>query len=386
MKRLSARTERLGTESAFTVLARARQLEAAGRDIVHLEIGEPDFDTPDHVVAAGRAAIADGLTGYGPAAGSPELRASIADVDGAARGVELTADNVLITPGGKPVMFYLLLTLAEAGDEVIYPDPGFPIYESMIRYCGAQPVPIPLVEERGFGFDIDELTRLVTDRTKLLILNSPSNPTGGVLDDRLLDDIADLAADADLWVLSDEIYRRLAYDGDAPSLLSRPGAAERTVVLDGHSKCYAMTGWRLGYAIGPPAVLHHLEKLQVNSTSCAATFTQVAGLAAITGPQDTVVEMRETFRARRDHVVGRLNKLPGVSCAVPAGAFYAFPNITGTSLSSDVLANRLLDEAGVAVLAGTAFGGHGEGYLRLSYAASIDDLDEACDRIEAFLG
>lgn len=383
---LAERMGRLGTESAFEVLARARALEAQGRSIIHLEIGEPDFDTPPHIVEAAIEALRGGDTHYTPAAGLPELRAAIAEEVSRTRGIPVEPDRVVVTPGGKPIMFFTILALAEEGAEVVYPDPGFPIYESVIRFAGATPVPLPLREELGFAFDPDELRRLVTKRTRLVIVNSPHNPTGAVIGREVLEELARLAQEYGFIVLSDEIYRRIVYDVEAPSIASLPGMAERTVILDGFSKTYAMTGWRLGYGVAPRWLAEHLVRLAVNCHSCVPGFTQRAGLAALRGPQDAVDRMVAEFRRRRDAVVAGLNSLPGVRCAVPAGAFYVFPNVTETGRSASELARELLEQAGVAVLAGTAFGRYGEGYLRLSFANSLENLLEAIERMRRYLG
>jgi len=379
--KLAERMSRIGTESAFEVLAKARALEQQGRSIIHLEIGEPDFPTPAHVVAEGQRALGDGWTKYGPTAGLPELRASIAAYISRTRGVKVGAENVCVVPGGKPIMFFLMIALLEPGDEVIYPDPAFPIYESMIRFLGAEPVPVPLVESRGFSFDLDTLRDRLSSRTKLVILNSPANPTGGVT---AKDDVAGMAAllrERDLVVLSDEIYSRIWYETEPTSIASVDGMLEKTVILDGFSKTYAMTGWRLGYGVMPPWLVHAVTQLMVNSNSCTASFTQRAGIAALDGPQDAVATMVAEFRRRRDAMVSALNDIPGFRCTVPSGAFYAFPNVTGTGMGSKDLADLLLNEAGVASLDGGAFGRHGDGYLRFSYANSLPNILEAMERI-----
>jgi len=383
---LAERMSRLGTESAFEVLARARALEAQGRSVIHLEIGEPDFATPEHIVAAAIEALRAGDTHYTPAAGLPELRAAIADEVSRTRGIAVDPEQVVVTPGGKPIMFFTILALADEGAEVIYPDPGFPIYESVIRFAGAKPVALPLREELHFAFDPDELRRLVTRRTRLVIVNSPHNPTGSVIGREELAELARLAQEYDFVVLSDEIYRRIVYDVEVPSIASLPGMAERTVILDGFSKTYAMTGWRLGYGVAPRWLAEHLVRLAVNCHSCVPGFTQRAGLAALQGPQEPVARMVAEFRRRRDAVVAGLNSLPGVRCLEPAGAFYVFPNVSGTGRSAEELARGLLDEAGVAVLAGTAFGRQGAGYLRLSFANSMENLLEAIERMRRYLG
>lgn len=379
--KLATRMQRLGTETAFEVLVRARALEAQGKDVVHLEVGEPDFDTPQNIIDAGADALRSGWTHYGPAAGIPELRDAITGYINGARGTSYTADQVVVTPGGKPVMFFVMLALLEAGDEAIYPDPGFPIYGSMINYSGATPVPLPLRESQDFRLDIDELKRLITDKTRLLIINSPANPTGGVLEKSDLEQIAELAIKHDFMVMSDEIYAELLYEGEHHSIAALPGMQERTIILDGFSKTYAMTGWRLGYGLFPGDLAGPISKLMVNSVSCTSMAVQRAGLEALTGPQDRVAEFREAFRGRRDLIVTGLNEIDGISCVTPKGAFYAFPNITGTGKSSAQFADLLLQEYGVAGIAGTSFGAAGEGYLRLSYANSEANLSKALDRI-----
>jgi aspartate/methionine/tyrosine aminotransferase len=382
---LAAGVDRLGTESAFAVLARARELEAAGRDIVHLEIGEPDAPTPAHVAEAGWAAIRAGQTHYCPSAGLPELREAAAVELAATRGVDVPAARVLVGTGAKPFLFFTILATAGPGDEVVYPDPGFPIYESAIRWAGATPVPLPLHESAGFSFDPAELGELLGPRTALVILNSPQNPTGGVVPAEDLEAAARLIAETPAWVLSDEVYSRMVYDAPLASIASVPGMLDRTVLLDSFSKTYAMTGWRCGYACVPEALVEPLTRFFVNSTSCVPPFVQLAGVAALQGPQDEVEAMLAELRARRDLVLAGLDALPGVSCSTPQGAFYAFPNVSGVPLAADELAARLLDEAGVAVLAGSAFGAVGTDHLRLSYATSREALTEGLDRIGAFL-
>ncbi len=380
--RLATRMGRLGTETAFEVLVRAKALEAQGKDVIHLEIGEPDFDTPSNVIDAGCDALRGGWTHYGPSAGQPELRAAIAAYVNSSRGTSFAPEQVVVTPGGKPVMFFAILALVEEGDEALFPDPGFPIYRSMIDFAGATAVPIPLREERAFGIDLDELASLITPRSRLLILNSPANPTGGVLTRDEIVEIARLAVEHNLIVLADEIYSELIYDGEHVSIATMPGMAERTIVLDGFSKTYAMTGWRLGYGLMPLTLVEAVNRLMVNSVSCTSMAVQRAGLAALTGPQDEVAAMRVAFRARRDLIVDGLNRIPGISCLSPKGAFYAFPNISELGVTSKHFADLLLDEFGVAALAGTAFGAHGEGYLRLSTANSEANLTRALERIE----
>lgn len=384
--KLATPMTRLGTETAFEVLVRARALEAQGRSIIHLEIGEPDFDTPRHIVEAGQAALGSGWTHYGPTQGLPELREAIAAYLAQTRSIPTDPARVCVVPGGKPIIFFTLLALLDPGDEVLYPNPSFPIYESMIRYCGATPVPIPLLEERGFSFDLDVFRSKLSDRTRLVILNSPANPTGGVLPEDDIREIARLLQDRDIIVLSDEIYSRMSYSRPAVSIAAMPGMEDKTVILDGFSKTYAMTGWRIGYGHFPAWLVDPVNKLMVNSNSCTASFTQRAAIAALTGDQAPAEAMIAEFRQRRDAFVARLNQIPGISCALPEGAFYAFPNIRATGWQSKPLADALLNEAGVAALSGTAFGAFGEGYLRFSYANSMDNLNLAADRISQFLG
>ena len=386
---LAGRMNLLGTESAFAVLAKAKALEARGRDIIHLEIGEPDFDTPEHIVEAGCRALREGQTHYTPSNGIIELREAIAEDVAASRGIEVSPDQVVVTPGGKPIMFFIILALIEQGDEVLLPNPAFPIYESMVRFAGGNPVFVPLRQENDFRFDPEEFRAGLSDKTKLVILNSPANPTGGVL---TAEDISTLAGilreHPGAFVLSDEIYSRLAYEeGSFASITSEPGFGpdERTCILDGFSKTYAMTGWRLGYGVMPEDLASEITKLQVNSNSCASAVAQHAGIAALRGPQDNVERMLEEFRARRDLIVSGLNELPGVACATPKGAFYAFPRITGTGLSAQSLADTLLEEAGVACLSGTGFGEHGEGHVRLSYANSRENIARALERMDDVL-
>jgi len=383
--KLAERMQRIGTETAFEVLARARALEAQGRNIIHLEIGEPDFATPAHIVEAAKQALDQGWTHYGPALGYPELREAVAAYVSRTRLIPADPRNVAIVPGGKPIIFFPMLALLDPGDEVIYPNPGFPIYESMIQYLRAVPVAMPLIEERGFSLDLDWLRDHLSDKTRMLILNSPQNPTGGVIPEEQIRAIAELVRDRDLMVLSDEIYSRIWYDQPPFSIASVPGMSEKTILLDGFSKTYAMTGWRIGYGVMPEWLIEAVGKLMVNSNSCTASFTQRAGLAALEGPQDDVDRMVAEFRRRRDAFCDGLNRLPGVRCARPGGAFYAFANVRGTGRDSRDLAERLLQQAGVACLSGTAFGAWGEGYLRLSYASSYENLMEALDRIAACL-
>ena len=382
---LAKSLERLGTETAFEVLARARGLEAEGRRIIHLEIGEPDFATPAHIVEAAAKALRDGETHYCPAPGLPVLREACAEHLSRHRGLAIEPGRVLVAPGAKPFLFFGVLATCNPGDEVIYPNPGFPIYESVIRWAGATPVPLPLTEERGFAFSADELAERLTARTKLVILNSPANPTGGIVERELNVEIARLLAQHSCWLLSDEVYAEMLYDAEHDTIASHEGLLERTILLDGFSKTFAMTGWRLGYAALPEALVDPITRLLINSVSCTPPAFQLAGVAALTGPRDEVNAMLAEFRRRRDAVVAGLNQLPGISCVTPRGAFYAFPNITATGLAAKELADRLLNEAGVAVLAGTAFGAYGEGYLRLSYANSLERIEEALASIRTLL-
>ena len=387
MHKFAERMSRLGTESAFGVLAKAKALEAQGREIVHLEIGRPDFNTPPHIIEAACKALHDGATHYTPSAGIRELREVIAEQMSQARGQAIDPAQVVVTPGAKPIMFFVILALAEPGREVIYPNPGFPIYESMINFCGAKAVPIPLREELGFRLDPDELGDLVTDRTSLVILNSPQNPTGGLLESADLEAISEVCAERDIPVLSDEVYEHILYEGDFDSIATYPGmsTAERTIILHGFSKTYAMTGWRLGYGVMPTALAEKVAQLMVNSNSCTSAATQWAGIAALTGPQDAVQEMVTAFRQRRDVIVDGLNSIPGVTCVKPRGAFYVFPNITGTGVSSRDLENVMLEKAGVACLSGAGFGQYGEGYLRFSYANSVANIQKALGRMRETL-
>ena len=382
---LARRMARLGTETAFEVLVKARALEAKGRDIVHLEIGEPDFDTPGNIIDAAIDALHQGFTHYGPSAGSPELRETIAEYVSETRRVNVTPDEVVVVPGGKPIIFFSILALAEDGDEVIYPNPGFPIYESMINYVGAKAVPIRLREELDFRLDVDEFAGLINDRTKLIILNSPQNPTGGVLKEEDIEAIADAMGDRDIMVLTDEIYSRLIFEGEHHSIMSIEGMKERCILLDGFSKTYAMTGWRMGYGVMRTDLATHVARLMTNSSSCTASFTQIAGIEALRGPQDSVERMCAEFKKRRDVMVAGLNNIRGFSCRLPKGAFYVFPNIKATGWPSKKLADALLDDAGVAALSGTAFGDFGEGYLRFSVANSIENIEKALDRVGAWV-
>ena len=380
--KLAKRMARLGTETAFRVLAKAQALEAKGIDVVHLEIGEPDFDTPKNISEAATKALGEGYTHYCNSQGIVPLRTEIAKEMERTRGVTIDPNRVVVTPGAKPIMFYSILALLGEEDEAIYPNPGFPIYESMINFIGAKPVPIPLREELDFRLDIDELKSKITPRTKLIIINSPQNPTGGVLE---LDDIcaiADIAREHDIIVLSDEVYEHIIYEGEPHSIASLPGMLDRTILLNGFSKTYAMTGWRLGYAVMPPELVDPIVGLIVNSVSCTATSIQHAGIEALTGPQDSIASMVAEFKKRRDLIVDGLNAIPGISCRRPKGAFYVFPNVKKLGIDSAQLANYLLNEAGVATLSGTDFGKYGEGYLRLSYANSMENIEKALKRIE----
>jgi aspartate aminotransferase len=382
--RLASRMARLGTETAFEVLAKAKALEAQGRDIVHLEIGEPDFDTPGNIIEAAIVALHKGYTHYGPSAGLMELREVIAQYISETRRVNVSADEVVVVPGGKPIIFFSILALCEHGDEVIYPNPGFPIYESMIDYVGAKAVPIRLREEMDFRLDVDELAGLINDRTKLIIINSPQNPTGGVLTKIDIDQIANAIGDRNVMVLSDEIYSRLIFEGEHHSIMSIDGMKERTILLDGFSKTYAMTGWRMGYGVMRADLAAHVARLMTNSSSCTASFSQIAGIEALRGPQHSVDKMCAEFKKRRDLMVAGLNKIKGFSCRSPKGAFYVFPNITKTGWPSKKLADAVLEDAGVAALSGTAFGDFGEGYLRFSVANSIENIEKALERVNAW--
>lgn len=379
--RFADRMSRLGTETAFEVLVKARALEAQGRDVIHLEIGEPDFDTPRHIVEAGKQALDEGYTHYGPSAGLPELREAIAQDVSRFRALSVHPEQVVVTPGAKPIMFFVILALAQDGDEVIYPNPGFPIYESVIRFVGATPVPIPLREERNFSLDVNQLRDLVTDRTRLIILNSPQNPTGGILPSEDLAAIAELAMQRGIPVLADEIYSRMLYDDPFQSIAVHDGMQDLVILLDGFSKTYAMTGWRLGYGVMPEPLAAHVTRLMTNSNSCTASFSQRAALAALQGSQEPVEAMMAEFRRRRDVFVEGLNAIPGLRCAMPRGAFYAFPNAADICASSRELADYLLQKGGVAALAGQDFGRYGEGYIRFSYANSLDNLRRALERI-----
>jgi aspartate/methionine/tyrosine aminotransferase len=376
--------ERIGGEGAFEVLVRARALGATGRDIVHLEIGEPDFPTPPNIVAAAKRALDEGWTHYGPTQGLPELRETIARYISRTRKINVGPEHVAVVPGGKPIIFFPMMALLEPGDEVIYPNPGFPIYESMIHFLGAKPVPIPLIEDRGFSFDLARFRESLNDRTKMVILNSPHNPTGGLIPEEDVREIADLVRNRDLIVLSDEIYSQIYYSRDSPfSIASLPGMLDKTIILDGFSKTYAMTGWRIGFGVMPEWLVDAVNKLMANSNSCTASFIQRAAIEALEGSQDAVRSMVEEFRRRRDAFCAALNEIPGFRCALPGGAFYAFANVEGTRMRSKLLADYLLEEAGVSCLDGAAFGAYGNGYIRFSYANSLENLMEAARRIKA---
>ena len=380
--RLAQRMSRLGTETAFEVLARAKELEKKGKNIIHLEIGEPDFDTPKNIKDAAIEALNKGYTHYGPSAGLPETREVIAQEMYNSRGIKVDWENIVVTPGGKPIMFFSILALIDEGYEVIYPNPGFPIYESVIDFIGAKSVPIQLREENDFRLDTDELKKLVTKKTKMIIINSPQNPTGGILTEDDLKVIAEIAIAKDIYILADEIYSRSVYEGEHKSIAQIPGMLERTIILDGLSKTYAMTGWRIGYGVMNKNLAVHVAKLMTNSNSCTATFTQRAAIEAITGPQDEVDKMVTEFKKRRDVIVEGLNLIPKISCRTPKGAFYVFPNVKKIGWESKKLADHLLNEAGVAVLSGTSFGKFGQGYLRISYANSVENIKEGLRRIK----
>ncbi len=381
------RVRHLEPEGALAMLVRARALQAQGRHIIEFQIGQPDVPTFENVAEAGIQAIRDGQTRYSPPSGIPELRAALAEDVGRRRGIEVHPSEVVVMPGGKPTLFFPTLALIQPGDEVIYPDPGFPTYEAMVHVAGGTPVPVPLREDQDFAFDVDAFDACVNDRTRMIVLNSPSNPTGGVLSMDLLQHIAEAARRHDAWVLSDEIYSRLVFDGEtAPSIAALPGMQERSILCDGFSKTYAMTGWRMGYAVVPEALAERLDLLLTHSVTCSASFTQYAALEAVTGPQDQVAAVVAEYQRRRDAMVGALNAIPGVACRVPKGAMYAFPNVRSFGRSSKWIADYLLDEAGVAVLAGTDFGEGGEGYLRLCFASSMADIQEGVARMAAALG
>ncbi|MGI5902013.1 MAG: pyridoxal phosphate-dependent aminotransferase [Desulfitobacteriia bacterium] len=379
--KLADRMSKLGTESAFEMLAKAKALEAQGREIIHLEIGEPDFPTPTNVIAKGIEKMQEGMTKYTPSPGLLETRQAIADYIGSRRGYTVDPEEVVMTAGGKPIMFYTILALVNPGDEVIYPNPGFPIYESVINFAGGVPVPIPLREENQFRMDIEEFKKLITPKTKLIIINSPQNPTGGMLSKQDLKEIAEVIAEREIMVLSDEIYENIVYEDQAYSITSFPGMREKTIILNGFSKTYSMTGWRAGYGVMPKELASHITNLVINSTSCLAGFTQMACIEALTGPQEEIKNRVAQFKLRRDKIVDGLNSIQGLTCLKPAGAFYAFPNISSFGKSSAEMADYLLTEAGVATLSGSSFGKFGEGYLRISYANSMENIEKAIERI-----
>ncbi len=383
--KLAKAMSRLGTETAFEVLAKARALEAQGREIIHLEIGEPDLDTPSNIIEAAGTALMEGYTHYCPSAGIPELRQAIAEYTSETRGVDVSPEQVVVTPGAKPIMFFAILALVEDGDEVLYPNPGFPIYESMINFVGAKAVPLVLEEGRDFRFDVAQLEEKISPRTKMIIINTPQNPTGAVLTRNDLEAIAEVAKDHDLMVLSDEVYECILYEGEHVSFLSLPGVRDRTILLNGFSKTYAMTGWRLGFGVMPEELAVHITRLMTNSNSCTATFTQWAGIEALRGPQDSVREMVEEFERRRDVIVPGLNAIEGIRCNNPKGAFYVFPNIEGTGMNERDFADYMMEEAGVAMLAGTSFGEYGRGFVRISYANSVENIRKALVHIEEAL-
>ena len=384
--KLARRMSRLGTETAFEVLAKARVLEAEGMHVIHLEIGEPDFETPSNVIDAGSAALNNGFTHYNPSPGFNDLRNGIAEEISSTRGISVTGDQVVVTPGGKPIMFFTIMALVDQGDEVLYPNPGFPIYESMIEFVGGVPVPMRLYESREFGIDVDEVASQITDRTRLMIVNSPNNPCGSIITKEDLEKLANLAKEHDIAVLSDEIYNRFLYDGDHYSITSFPDMRDRSIILDGFSKTYAMTGWRIGYGVMPLELVEPISRLVTNSVSCTASFTQMAALEALSGSQDSSNQMVAEFKSRRDIIVEGLNAIPGINCAMPQGAFYVFPNIEGTGMSSLKFADNLLNDGGVACLAGESFGKYGKGYVRFSFANSSENIEEALDRIKNFVG
>lgn len=382
---IAERVERLQGESAFAILSKANELEANGMNVIHLEIGQPDFKTPENIIDAAKEAMSDGYTGYGPTLGYNELREAVADYVKEYKNIDATKDNVVIVPGGKPTMFFTMLTLVEPGDEVIYPNPGFPIYESCIKFARGIPVPMPLTADNDFRPDVEKLKSLITPKTKLIIINNPGNPTGGIFEKEDILAIADILKDRpDIFVLSDEIYDRLMYDGETISIASIPEMRDRTLVLDGFSKTYAMTGWRIGYCVANVDIIKKFEMIMVNSVSCTCSFTQMAAVEALKGPQDSVVEMKNKFKERRDWLVNALNEIDGIKCCMPRGAFYAFPNISSFGLSSKEFADRLLEEEGIALAWGTSFGEYGEGHIRISYATSLENLKEAVERLKRF--
>ena len=383
--KIAQRMSRLGTESAFEVLAKARRLEAEGMEVIHLEIGEPDFNSPANIVNAGKRALDEGYTGYSPSPGYPELRDRIAEEIRATRGISVTGDNVVVTPGGKPIMFFLMMAVIDPGDEVLYPNPGFPIYESMINFVGGVPVPMQLHESKDFNIEIDEIAGQITGRTKLMVINSPNNPCGSIIPREDLERLSELAKEHDIIVLSDEIYSKFLYEGEHHSVSTFPDMRERTILLDGFSKAYSMTGWRIGYGVMPLDLVEPISRLATNSVSCTASFTQIAAMEALSGPQDDTHTMVAEFKRRRDIIVDGLNQIKGIRCRVPKGAFYAFPNIEETGMTSQQFADDLLNKAGVACLTGQAFGDYGDGFVRFSFANSAENIEKALDRIESFV-
>ena len=383
--KLAERMDRLGAETAFEVLAKARRLEAEGMDVIHLEIGEPDFDTPSNIIDAGARAMNEGYTHYGPSPGLNELRERIAQEVSETRGISVHSDNVVVTPGAKPIMFFTILALVDEGDEVLHPNPGFPIYESMISFAGGIPVPMKLLSSRNFNVDVEEVRGQITSKTKLMVINSPNNPCGSVIEQQDVEALADLAKEHDITVLTDDIYRRFLYEGEFHSVTSFPGMKDRTIILDGFSKTYAMTGWRLGYGVMPLEMVEPISRLVTNSVSCTAAFSQIAAIEALDGPQDKAYEIVAEFKSRRDIFVKGLNEIPGIRCAMPKGAFYAFPDIEETGMSSREFADGLLSDAGVASLAGESFGEYGTGCVRFSFANSAENLERALERIEKFV-
>ena len=385
MINLAERMQRLGTETAFEVLAKAKKLESQGKHIIHLQIGEPDFNTPDNIINAGKQALDDGYTGYNPSAGYDELKNEIKKYSKNVRSLEFDKDQVVITSGGKPIMFYTMLALINPGDEVLYPNPGFPIYESMINFVGGKPVPLKLEENLGYNFDINKLESLINEKTKLIILNSPNNPCGSAINELEMKRIADILEHKNITILSDEIYSQFLYEGSHTSISNHKDLASKTIILDGFSKSYSMTGWRIGYGIFPNELVEPITKLITNSNSCTASFTQMAAIEALSGSQKSVQNMVKEFKTRRDLIVDGLNSIKNISCPTPSGAFYVFPNITATNLSSELFASRLLDESGVATLSGESFGKEGKGYIRISFANSKENISEALNRIEDFV-
>ena len=383
--KLASRMNNLGTETAFEVLAKAKALESQGKSIIHLEIGEPDFDTPSNIIKAAQNALSNGYTHYGPSPGLMEVRERIAQEVSETRNISVSANNVVITPGAKPIMFFAMLALIDEGDEVIYPNPGFPIYESMINFVGGIPVPMKLLASNNFEIDINDIVDQISPKTKLMIINSPNNPCGSVISKEDLTTLANHAKKNHFTILTDEVYRRFLYEGEYFSPVSVPGMTERTIILDGFSKTYSMTGWRAGFGVMPENLVEPISRLSTNSVSCTASFTQIATLEAMNGPQEEPMRMVDEFKKRRDVIVNGLNSIPGIECPMPGGAFYVFPSIEGTGMSSKQFANDLLEKHGVACLAGESFGEYGKGCIRFSFANSMENLNEALDRINSFV-